>query len=456
MPYIPSSPDDKKIMLDKIGCGDASDLFKVIPQSLRLTKPLDLPPAMGEVELMRHLEALASANQPGCVSFVGGGLYNHYIPAPVWSLAMRPEFATAYTPYQAEVAQGTLQVIYEFQTHICRLTGMDVANASLYDGATAVAEAAILAVSYTHRSKVVISSTVNPNYINVLRATLSGRNIEIVTLPRDGDVTSTDDLTKIIDDQCACLIMAQPNFFGTLEDLAKFEQAIHDAGGLFVQQFDPISLGIIKTPVENQADIAIGEGQPLGIPVGYGGPLLGLFACRKKFVRKIPGRLVARTVDSDGKDGFVLTLQTREQHIRRDKATSNICSNQALCATAATIYMSLLGKTGFPQVARISTDRAHYLADKICRLAGFSRFSDGPFLREFVIKTPLPSAEIIEQLSLKGISAGIDLGRFYAGMDHHLLIATTEMNSVADCDQFAESLAQVATNNSTTRETVKS
>lgn len=456
MPYIPNSPDDKKIMLDKIGCDRTSDLFDVIPKSLRLTKPLALAPPMGEVELTRHLEALASSNQTGCVSFVGGGLYNHYIPAPVWSLALRPEFATAYTPYQAEVSQGTLQVIYEFQTHICRLTGMDVANASLYDGATAIAEAAILAVTQTHRSKIVISETVNPHYIEVLRGTLSGRDLEIVILPRKDDKTSVADLKIIVDDQCACLILAQPNFFGSLEDLGVFEKAIHDVGGLFIQQFDPISLGILKTPDENNADIAIGEGQSLGIPLEYGGPLLGLFACRKKFVRKIPGRLVGRTVDCEGRDGFVLTLQTREQHIRRDKATSNICSNQALCATAATIYLSLLGKAGFPQVVRISLERAHYLADKIAALDGYALYSEAPYVREFVIKTPLPAAEIISQLSDQGISAGIDLGRFYSGMDHHLLIAVTEMNSIADCDHLVESLSRIEANSRATREAVKS
>lgn len=451
MPYIPNSEDDVQKMLETIGVSTIEDLFSTIPDSLRLTELLNLPPALPEPELIKHINDLAASNSPGCLSFMGGGLYNHFIPPVVWSIAMRPEFATAYTPYQAEVAQGTLQTIYEFQTHVCRLTGMDVANASMYDGATSVAEAVILAVNHTGRNKIVLSETVNPLYREVVQATLSGRDIDIITIPFINGVTDVDRLGEYIDDYTACLVLAQPNFFGHLEDLEVGEHSIHDAGGLFVTVFDPISLGVLKTPAEYKADIAVGEGQSLGIPLSFGGPLLGLFAARKEFVRKIPGRLVARTEDVEGKSGFVLTLQTREQHIRRDKATSNICTSEALCATAATIYMSLMGKAGLPRVARLSMERAHYLADKIASISGYSIWSTHPFFKEFVIQTPVPPGEILAETAKVGIKAGIDLGRYFPQLDHHLLVAVTEMISFDDCDVFAKALAQIATGKKLTR-----
>lgn len=444
MPYIPNSEDDQKKMLEKIGAAGINQLFMPIPEKLRLKKPLELPRPFSEPELIKHLEKLSQRNNIGRLSFLGGGIYNHFVPSVIRSLVMRPEFATAYTPYQAEVAQGTLQITYEFQTHLCRLTGMDVCNASMYDGATAMAEAAVMAASHTGRSKIAVSETVNPLYRDVLQAMVSGREMEIVTVPANGSVTDYDAFNGCVDDKAACLIMAQPNFFGYLEEPVKGEKAIHDAGGLFIMVVDPISLGILKTPAEYNADIAVGEGQSLGIPRNFGGPLLGLFTCRKEFVRRLPGRLVARTVDVDGKTGFVLTLQTREQHIRRDKATSNICTNEALCAASATIYLSLMGKKGLPRVARLSTERAHYLAGKITRLEGFSVWSEAPFFKEFVIETPIPSTQIIAEMSRVGIGAGIDLERFYPALDHHLLLAVTEMISFEDCDRLADYLARVA------------
>jgi len=444
MPYIPNSDDDVKTMLEAIGVSSLDELFSTIPDSLRLTKPLDLPPPLAEPELINHLKQLAARNDPGEVSFIGGGVYNHFIPPVIWNIAMRPEFSTAYTPYQAEVAQGTLQAIYEYQSHICRLTGMDVSNASLYDGATAVAEAAILAVNHTGRERIVVSEAVNPLYREVLKSILSGRHLDIVTLPSSQGVTDYDRLGEFVDDKAACLILGQPNFFGHLEDLTRGEKAIHDAGGLFVMVFDPISLGILKTPAEYNADIAVGEGQGLGIPQSFGGPLLGLFAAKKEFVRKIPGRLVGRTDDVEGKSGFVLTLQTREQHIRRDKATSNICTSEALCATAATIYLSLMGKTGLPRVARLSAERAHYLAEKIKTIDGYGIWSSQPFFKEFVVETPLPPAQILAETAKVGIKAGIDLSRFFPELNHHLLVAATEMVSFEDCDRFAKALARLA------------
>jgi len=431
-------------MLETIGVSGLEELFAPIPENLRNYGSMKLPAPLAEPELIRHLEDLSRKNNPGEISFVGGGIYNHYVPPAVWTLVMRSEFVTAYTPYQAEVAQGTLQAIYEFQTHVCRLTGMDVANASLYDGATAVAEAAMLAVNHTGRNRIVVSETVNPIYREVLAATLSGRDLEIITVPVDGNVTDYRRIGDYVDQNAACLILGQPNFFGYLEEIEPGQKAIHEAGGLLALVIDPISLGMLKTPAEYKADVAVGEGQGLGIPRNFGGPLLGLFTARQEYVRRLPGRLVGRTVDTDGKTGFVLTLQTREQHIRRDKATSNICTSEALCATAATVYMSLMGKHGLPRVARLSAERAHYLAEAIGALDGYKIWTDKPFFKEFVVETPVPPARIIAEMAAAGIMAGIDLSRFYPKLDHHLLVAVTEMNSFEDCDRFGKALSRLA------------
>jgi glycine dehydrogenase subunit 1 len=444
MPYIPNSSSDIKKMLETISVSSIDELFEPIPQNLRCPDSSKLPSAMSEPELMRHLEELAQKNSTGEISFAGGGIYNHHVPPAIWSLVMRPEFATAYTPYQAEVAQGTLQAIYEFQTHLCRLTGMDVANASLYDGATAVAEAAMLAVNHTGRGRIAVSETVNPIYREVLASVVSGRDLEIVTVPAKGNATGYGELKNYVDGRAACLILGQPNFYGYLEDIEAGEEAIHNAGGLLIMVIDPISLGILKTPAEYNSDIAVGEGQSLGIPQNFGGPLLGLFTAKQEFVRKIPGRLVGRTIDIEGRDGFVLTLQTREQHIRRSKATSNICTSEALCATAATIYMSLMGKQGLPRVARLSAERAHYLAERIAALDGFGIWTDNAFFKEFVIETPVPPQRIINEMAAVGIAAGIDLSRFYPQLDHHLLVAATENISFDDCDRFCEALSHLA------------
>jgi glycine dehydrogenase subunit 1 len=453
MSYIPNSEVDTKKMLETIGISSIEELFTSIPDNLRLTISPNLPPSMAEPELVRHMDEMSSRNNTGEVSFIGGGIYDHHVPPVIWSLVMRPEFMTAYTPYQAEVAQGTLQAIYEFQTHVCRLTGMDVANASLYDGATAVAEAAMLAVNHTGRNRIVVSETVNPLYREVLASVISGRELEIITIPANGNVTDFGRINETVDDRAACLILGQPNFFGYLEDIEEGEKAIHDVGGLFIMTVDPISLGILKTPADYNADIAVAEGQALGIPQNFGGPLLGLFAAKKEFVRKIPGRLVGRTADTEGKTGFVLTLQTREQHIRRGKATSNICTSEALCATAATIYLSLMGKKGVPYVARLSAERSHYLAQRIASLDGFKIWSERPFFKEFVIETSVPPARIINEMASVGIASGIDLSRFYPELDHHLLVAVTEKISFKDCDRFSEALSHLAAGNKLTKVT---
>ena len=427
--------------MDKIGVGSFEELLKPIPEKLRLKGPLNLPEALSEMELLREIEEISKKNSSLKAIFAGGGVYDHFIPQALNNLLSRPEFVTAYTPYQAEVSQGTLQVIYEFQSCICRLTGMDVANASMYDGASAAAEAVSLSAANRRKSKVLVSETVNPLYLDVIKTYLAGREIEIVTVPHAGGVTDYNKLKESVDDKTACVVTAQPNFFGLIEDIDAVSELIHNVGGHLIVAVDPIAAMLLKTPAECGADIVVGEGQPLGLPLNFGGPLLGFFAVKKELIRSLPGRLAAKTVDIEGKPGFVLTLQTREQHIRRDKATSNICTNQALCATAATIYMSLLGKSGLKRVALLSMEKTHKAVDAICSLPGYEVCFDGPYIREAAVKTPVPAGEIIDRiLDRDGILPGIDLGRFYAGMDNVLLVAVTEKRTDEEIDMLVKAL----------------
>jgi glycine dehydrogenase subunit 1 len=445
MPYIPNTDDDRRVMLDKIGVDSFEGLLKPVPENLRLKKPLKLPPAISEMELLREIEEISRNNSSLTAIFAGGGIYDHFIPQALNNLLSRPEFVTAYTPYQAEVSQGTLQVIYEFQSCICRLTGMDVANASMYDGASAAAEAVSLSVANRRKSKVLVSETVNPLFRDVIKTYLSGREIDIETITHADGQTDSDKLKSAIDDNTACVVTAQPNFFGLLEDIEAVSEMIHKAGGHSIVVIDPMAAMLLKTPSECGADIVVGEGQPLGIPLNFGGPLLGFFAVRKDLVRSLPGRLVARTIDVEGKAGFVLTLQTREQHIRRDRATSNICTNQALCATAATIYMSLLGKSGLKKVALLSMEKTHQAVDKICSLPGYDLHFGGPYIREAAIRTPIPAKDIIERLLDKhGILPGIDMGRFYDGMDKALLLSVTEKRTADDIENLVEALGGIS------------
>jgi glycine dehydrogenase subunit 1 len=447
MPFIPNTDDDRQIMLEKIGVADFEELLAPIPGNLRLRDSIKLPPPLSEVELIREIKTISLKNKSDLVNFAGGGVYDHFIPAALENLLSRPEFATAYTPYQAEVAQGTLQAVYEFQTCICRLTGMDVANASMYDGASAVAEAANLSLGKTGRSKIAVTESLNPIYRNVLTTYLSGREIEIVTVPIKDGTINIDSVKTVIDDTTACLIMSQPNFFGLLENIDIVSELIHKVGGHLILAVDPIAQVLIKTPYEYGVDIVVGEGQPLGIPLNFGGPLLGFFAVKKELVRSLPGRLAGRTVDADGRPGFVLTLQTREQHIRRDKASSNICTNQALCATAATIYMSLLGKAGLKKVALLSMEKTHQAADKITELTGFELLFKGDFIREVAIRTPIPAGELIEKvIAEESVLPGIDLGRFYPGMDHGLLLAVTEKRTDEEIDLLVSTLKECTSN----------
>jgi len=443
MAYIPNTDENRREMLNKIGLRDIEDLFSPIPENLRLKDVLNLPESLSEMELLREIEKISKRNNSELAIFAGGGVYDHFIPTAVDTIISRPEFMTAYTPYQAEVSQGTLQAIYEFQTCICRLTGMDVANASMYDGGSAAAEAIILSATCRKRSKALISETVNPLYRNVINTYLSGRDIEIVTIPLKNGTTDFNKLENSIDDSTACVLLSQPNYFGLLEDIKAAGEMIHNAGGFLIAAVDPISQAILKTPGDGGADIVVGEGQPLGIPLNFGGPLLGFFAVTEKLIRNIPGRLAARTVDIDGKPGFVLTLQTREQHIRRNKATSNICTNQALCATAALVYMTLLGKEGLRRVALLAMDKTHRTAEKIFSLDRFEPYFEGGYIREVAIKTPVPVKEIIDRLTEKySILPGIDAGRFYDGLDDCLLMSVTEKRTDGEIESLIKALKE--------------
>jgi glycine dehydrogenase subunit 1 len=443
MTYIPNTNDDRKKMLSAMGASSMEDLLSGIPSNLRFSRPLNIP-KLSEMELLSEIESLSAMNSENMACFAGGGVYDHFIPSAVGAVLSRPEFMTSYTPYQPEVAQGTLQVIYEFQSHICRITGMDAANASLYDGASAAAEAVLLAMRATDRDKIVLSETVNPLYREVIHTYLSGRSVEIVTVPMKDGCTDFNRLADVIDEKTACLVVAQPNFFGLLEEAENAVELIHKVGGKLIMSIDPISQMLLKTPGDYGADIVVGEGQPLGISLSYGGPLVGFFAARKELIRSMPGRIVARTTDVDGKDGFVLTLQTREQHIRREKATSNICTNQALCATAATIYMTLLGKTGLKKVALLSAERAQSAAQAIYDLPGFEPYFRGAFVREFAVKTPKPAREIIESLTSRGILAGVDAGRWFPSLSNCLIVACTEKRTTQEISLLTEGLREYA------------
>ena len=443
MSFISNTPEDRRDMLAKIGAGNFEELLAAIPQNLRLGRPLNIP-QLSEFELLAEIKQIASENQSDAICFAGGGSYDHFVPSAVGVIIGRPEFMTAYTPYQAEVAQGTLQVIYEFQTHICRLTGLDVANASLYDGGSAVAESSIVTMNATGRKKIVVAETVNPSYREVLATYLSARDVEIVTVPMKDGVTDLNKLEDIVDEKTAAVIVQQPNFFGAIEDVDAVVAMTHKVGGLVVMSIDPISQALLKTPAEYGADIAVGEGQPLGIPMSFGGPYLGFFAATKALVRNFPGRIAARTKDLEGKTGFVLTLQTREQHIRREKATSNICTNQALCAAAATVYLSLLGKTGLKRVALLSFEKAEEAQKAICGVEGFEPYFAAPYGREFAVRTPRPAREVISHMLSRGVLAGIDAGRWYKGMDDCLIIATTEKRNSAQIGRLVDGLKELS------------
>lgn len=445
MTYIPNTDANRRAMMNDIGIDSVEELLTVIPPEVRLKAQLNLPPALSELELLDKMDQMAAQNASAdrMVSFVGGGMYDHFVPSAISHLAGRSEFLTSYTPYQPEVSQGTLQGIYEYQTMICELTGLDVANASMYDGASATAEAALLARAATQRNHVIMAGNVHPHYTETVCTYAHGPGLEVETLPCPKGTIDTEQLASVISDNTACVIVQNPNFFGCLEPMQAIEGIVHSVGALLVMVVDPISLGIIESPGAYGADIAVGEGQSMGNQVSYGGPALGFFAAKDRFVRRMPGRIAGKTIDSENRSGYVLTLQAREQHIRRDKATSNICTSQQLNALMATIYLSLIGKEGLKQIAELCLHKSHYAAQKIAELKNYKLFFDNPFFKEFVVQTPTHPGEIVAKLSKEQLLAGIDLQRFPSlGIENGLLIAVTERRTRAQIDRLVEALSQ--------------
>lgn len=442
--YIPITDNDRIEMLKAIGVARVEDLFDAVPAEQRFPM-LDLPAPLSEPELRRELNRLerANAHAGNSAMFLGAGAYNHFVPAAVDQILRRGEFYTAYTPYQPEVSQGTLQAIFEYQSLVCALTGMDVANASHYDGGTALAEAAIMAVNVVRgRRKIVVAPSVNPQYRAVMRTLLQGVDIEIVG-DEDPDASPAQ-VAALVDGSTAALMVQSPDFFGTLHDIRPLAEAAHAAGALMVAHFDPIALGLFQTPGEAGADIATAEGQPLGVGLSFGGPYLGIFTCRQQYVHKIAGRLVGVTRDMENRLAYVLTLRAREQDIRRERATSNICTNQGLMALAAAVYLGLLGRQGIRRVAELCYHRAHYAAARIAQLPGYDVLDRGPFFKEFVVRTPRPVAEINAALRQRGIIGGYDLSADYPHLGDAMLLCVTEMNSRADIDALVEGLGVIS------------
>ncbi|GBC92236.1 putative glycine dehydrogenase (decarboxylating) subunit 1 [bacterium HR15] len=445
MRYIPHTEQDVRQMLDAIGVRSIRDLFADIPETLYLKEPLNIPPPLDEHALFRQLSSLAARNADTrrYLSFLGAGAYDHFIPAIVEAIISRGEFLTAYTPYQPEASQGLLQSIFEFQTMVCELTGMEVANASMYDAATALAESALMACHITERSKVLVSKAVHPHYRQVLHTYLWTNERKLVELPLAEGLTDCNALSDILDEQTACVIAQYPNFLGLIEPLAPIVEAAHRVGALAIACVDPIALGVLKPPGEYDVDIVVGEGQSLGNAMGYGGPMLGLFACKQSYVRRLPGRIVGQTTDVEGRRGFVMTLRTREQDIRREKATSNICTNEALCALASTVFMAALGKQGFRELAETCTQKAHYAAARLTQIPGVRlRFPHTPFFKEFVLELPHPAQAMCERLLRQEIIAGLPLGNYYPDMSHALLVCVTETRTREEIDRFVQVLTE--------------
>ncbi len=446
MTYVPHTDLNRKQMLDAIGVKSLEELFPAVPDKHKFSE-LRLPPALSEMETWWEMQGLSEANADvnHYACFLGAGAYNHYTPHTVDYVLRRGEFYTAYTPYQPEVSQGTLQAMFEYQSMICQLTGMDVSNASHYDGATSMAEGVLMAMNATkgNRKKAVVAPTVHPQYRQVLRTYTQGMGVTIVG--DDNLKADLPDMLKLLDKETACLVVQNPNFFGQIEDLKGVADAVHAAGALLIVVTDPISLGILTPPGDYGADIVAAEGQSLGIPMSYGGPYLGIFATKNALVRKMAGRLIGETIDADGRRGYVLTLSTREQHIRREKATSNICTNQGLLALAAAVYLATLGRCGLDQVARLCWHKSHYAAKLIDGLDGFSVWTNKPFFKEFVVQLPKPVEQVNEFLLDEfDIVGGYDLGQDYPHLKNHMLIAVTETNNRQEIEDLASGLKEAA------------
>lgn len=440
--YLPLTDEDRREMLAAIGVKSVEDLFSDIPAEIRLKGDLNLPPALAEYEVLTHLTELASKNKHfhNCVSFMGAGVYDHFIPSVIKHLTGRSEFYTSYTPYQPEVSQGVLQAIFEYQTMICQLTGMDVANASMYDGGTAVAEGAIMGCGATRRSKALVSRSVSPFYREVLRNYFNSRGLDLEEIPMIDGCTDRDSLAKMLGDDIATVVLQQPNFFGMVENMSGIADMVHEHKAVLVVSVDPLSLPLLQTPAEYGADIVVGEGQGLGVPASFGGPLLGIMAARDKFVRQVPGRIAGETVDSEGNRGFVLTLQTREQHIRREKAASNICSNEALVALGASVYLAAMGPQGMREVAEQCLQKAAYAREKITALSGYGLAFPGINFKEFALTVPGDPAELNKKLLEKNILGGVDLAPFYPELKNTMLFAVTEKRTREEIDALVRVL----------------
>jgi glycine dehydrogenase subunit 1 len=443
MRYIPNSPDERRSMLESIGLERIEELFTQIPENLRLSGAVGIGRAMSEPDLIAYFRDLAASNATDHLSFLGAGAYSHYIPVIIDSLISRSEFFTAYTPYQPELSQGTLQYVFEFQTMVCQLMGMEVANASLYDGSTGLAEAVLMANRINRRDSFIIADTVHPQYREVVSAYTKNLGVRVEYAPHNKSGVIDIDSLRITKETSAVVVQS-PNFFGCVEDLSRIADAAHQAGALLIVAItEPMSLGVLKPPGACGADIVVAEGQSFGIPLSYGGPYCGLFATLEKYIRQMPGRLVGETVDNRGRRGYVLTLSTREQHIRREKATSNICTNQGLFALMATIYLATMGRSGVREVARQNLNKAHHAASEIAKLDGFALRFDAPFFNEFVVRAPRPAREVAARLLDKKIVGGLALESYYPELEDSLLVCVTETARRESLDRLVAALAEM-------------
>jgi glycine dehydrogenase subunit 1 len=438
--YLLNTPEDVEKMLLSIGVKSIEELFAQIPTDLRLRRELQIPQALSEIELTQHLAKLASGNRSASdgVCFLGGGSYDHFIPSVVDAIAGRSEFYTAYTPYQAEASQGSLQAFFEYQTLICQLTGMDVSNASLYEGGSSVAEAVVMAIAHQERrGDVLVPESLHPEYRLVLSTYLENLNCRLVTIPTPEGFLHPDDLKKVINEQTLCVILQHPNFFGCLEEVEAITELAHRHKAWSIVSFDPISLGILKGPGHYGVDVAVAEGQSLGTPMGYGGPYLGILACRQEYVRKMPGRIIGETIDRNGKRCWVLTLQTREQHIRREKATSNICTNQGLFALRAAVYLTALGPQGIKETAELCTRKAHYCAEELTKISKLQLRFNRPFFKEFTVRLPKEVNEILKKARQENYHAGLALGQWYPSLKDSMTVAVTEKRTKEEIEGLA-------------------
>ena len=437
--YCPHTPEEMREMLSVIGVASVEELFAPIPAALR-AKTFNIPPGMSEFETFSRMQAIAGENRQGMTNFIGGGFYDHIIPAVVDHLSGRAEFYTAYTPYQPECSQGTLQALFEYQTAICRLTGLDVSNASLYDGGTACAEAAMMALRVTGRNKIVVDGCVSPFSRQVLKTYLFNLDVEVLEIaPLDGMLNRAE-LAGVLDDSVAAVLVQNPNFFGSIDDFTALADQVHGVGALLIGSVYPISLGMLKSPGEMGIDIAVGDGQCLGNPLSFGGPSFGFITAKKSFIRNMPGRIVGETVDRNGKRGYVLTLQAREQHIKRHKATSNICSNQGLCALRGLIFLSSVGKEGLAELARLNRDKAEYAKAQLTKIPGVTVLQSAVTFNEFTIFLPKKADDVVTGLLAQGIAAGVPLGQYYEGSENCMVVTVTEKRTKKEIDRLVDVL----------------